>query len=46
MQIQSAEGQRQSMQAMQKQMQNIGDGVDQIMEESKKLKMENQALNK
>jgi hypothetical protein len=31
---------------MQKQMENIGDGLDQIMEESHKLKAQNESLTK
>lgn len=45
-QIQNAEAERQSVQSMQKQMENIGDGLDQIMEESHKLKAQNESLTK
>ena len=45
-QIQNAEAERESVQSMQKQMENIGEGLDQIMEESQKLKAQNESLTK
>lgn len=45
-QIQSAEAERESVQGMQKQMENIGEGLDQIMEESQRLKAQNETLQK